>query len=312
MNNSPPPAPSQLNTIMARCEGAYSSITLRGYRSDLEQFIAWCDDLRVPWLPAHPKAVAAFVDHELREKAIATIRRRISAIQFAHQMADLMSPIGHSEVRLALRRAARSKNRRPKQALGLTADLLDRLVAGCPQNLAGMRDAALLSVGYDTLCRSSELTAVTVEDLAEEGQSIEVRRSKADHHGDGRLAYLSPATQLLLRAWMEASEIKTGALFRSLHTCKVSAQPLDTSSVRRLIKRAAARAKVGPDIAAALSGHSMRVGAAQDMMVAGCDTLGIMQAGGWRTHAVLARYVENAAARRIHVRRWRRICASQS
>ena len=48
----------------------------------------------------------------------------------------------------------------------------------------------------------------------------------------------------------------------------------------------------------------MRGGAAQDMMVAGIDTLGIMQAGGWKSYNVLARYVENAAAERMHERRW--------
>ena len=53
----------------------------------------------------------------------------------------------------------------------------------------------------------------------------------------------------------------------------------------------------------------MRVGAAQDMMLAGIDTIGIMQAGGWRSYAVLARYVENAAAERMHERRWQNMGA---
>jgi len=51
----------------------------------------------------------------------------------------------------------------------------------------------------------------------------------------------------------------------------------------------------------------MRVGAAQDMMLSGFDTLGIMQAGGWRTYSVLSRYVENASAARMHERRWESI-----
>lgn len=55
------------------------------------------------------------------------------------------------------------------------------------------------------------------------------------------------------------------------------------------VKVAARRAGFGNEVIRGLSGHSMRVGAAQDMMVAGIDTIGIMQAGGWRTHSVLAR-----------------------
>lgn len=54
----------------------------------------------------------------------------------------------------------------------------------------------------------------------------------------------------------------------------------------------------------------MRVGAAQDMLAAGIDALGIMQAGGWRSQAVLARYVENASAAQMHHRRWQRLAAT--
>jgi hypothetical protein len=48
----------------------------------------------------------------------------------------------------------------------------------------------------------------------------------------------------------------------------------------------------------------MRVGAAQDMMVTGFDMLAIMQAGGWKTATVVARFVENAMTRELHARRW--------
>ncbi len=56
-----------------------------------------------------------------------------------------------------------------------------------------------------------------------------------------------------------------------------------------------------------LSGHSMRIGAAQDMMVAGFDALAIMQAGGWKSANVVLRYVENAATRELHERRWQKL-----
>jgi integrase/recombinase XerD len=98
------------------------------------------------------------------------------------------------------------------------------------------------------------------------------------------------------------ADVPRGPLFRSLHLGKLSRQSLDMSSIRRLIKRATKRA--GLDLSNQLSGHSMRVGAAQDMMVAGFDALAIMQAGGWKSATVLLRYVENAATKELHVRRW--------
>lgn len=293
-----------MDQTFTRCEGAYSEITLRGYRRDLEIFRKWCDAHDLPWLPSNPCAVARFVDAEAPKVAVSTLRRRICAIQFAHRISDVVSPVGHSEVYLALRRAGRAKRRRPNQALGLTTELLGEIVAACPATLAGTRDAALFSVGYDTLCRCSELAAMRVEHLNEGFGSIFVPRSKSDPFGDGRIAYLSPPTQNRLIAWLDAADLCSGPLFRGLHTNKVSEVSLDTCSIRRRIKVAAKRAGLEREMIRGLSGHSMRVGAAQDMMLAGIDTIGIMQAGGWRTYAVLARYVENAAAERMHIRRW--------
>ena len=60
---------------------------------------------------------------------------------------------------MAVRRAARRRPSRPKQVRGLANAIRAKIVAGCPSALAGLRDAALISVGYDTLCRSSELAA---------------------------------------------------------------------------------------------------------------------------------------------------------
>ena len=49
-----------------------------------------------------------------------------------------------------------------------------------------------------------------------------------------------------------------------------------------------------PDVIRKLSGHSMRVGAAQDLMSNGFGMMTIMRAGGWKSINVLARYVEKA------------------
>lgn len=51
----------------------------------------------------------------------------------------------------------------------------------------------------------------------------------------------------------------------------------------------------------------MRIGAAQDMLVAGFDALAIMQAGGWKSANVVLRYVENASTKELHDRRWKAI-----
>jgi hypothetical protein len=111
----------------------------------------------------------------------------------------------------------------------------------------------------------------------------------------------------MLRDWLERAAIREGAVFRGLHTCKVGSSALDTSSIRRLIKSAARRANLPDEVVRSLSGHSMRIGAAQDMLVTGFDQLAIMQAGGWKTANVVLRYIENSATQALHQKRWERL-----
>lgn len=296
--------------VLAICEGAYSIRTAKGYRADLRMFVEWCGERNVPWLPAAPADVAAFVDDQIPRYRISTLKRRLCAIAFAHRMVDLPTPTDANVVKLAVRRAARQKVSRPQQKRGLTHGIRAAIIARCPDTLAGRRDAALISVGYDTLCRSSELAVMRIEHVtfyADGSGSILIPRSKADAAGAGRIAHLSPDTTRLLRGWLDDAGIASGPLFRSLHMHRVADGPLATSSIRRLIKRATERAGLDSALTADLSGHSMRIGAAQDMMVAGFDALAIMQAGGWKSANVVLRYVENASTRELHERRWERL-----
>jgi site-specific recombinase XerD len=296
----------KLETLIARCEGAYSPNTLRGYRKDLDCFKSWCDEKGVEWLPADAGAVSRYVNYLSESLSIATVKRRLCAIRFAHFVAALKNPVDNSDVYLAVRRASLRRRRRPVQSRGLTSQILQKIVDACPDNLTGMRDAALISVGYDTLCRSSELAAMKVTHIQVSAgtTSVFIPLSKSDPFGDGRWAYLSPRTSKLLEDWLQVASIQDGAVFRGLHTRKVGLVALNTSSIRRLVKSAARRADLPAEVVQSLSGHSMRIGAAQDMLVTGFDQLAIMQAGGWKTSNIVLRYIENSSTRQVHQRRW--------
>ena len=256
---------------------------------------------------AEPNFVAEFVDDQAKWHTLSTIKRRLCAIAFVHRLSDLPAPTTHKSVHLAIRRASRLKPRRPKQVRGLSRTILGKIIASCPATLQGARDAALISVGYDTLCRSSELALMEVNHVKFEGDAaapIFIPRSKSDVAGDGRIAYLSPGTALILRRWIDNSGLRSGPLFRALHLNRPYHGPLATSSIRRIIKRATRRAGLDDAVARELSGHSMRIGAAQDMMAAGFDALAIMHPGGWKSANVVLRYVEHTQTRDLHARRW--------
>jgi integrase/recombinase XerD len=282
---------------LSRLEGAYADATLRSYRADMEVFEAWCLRNKRRPLPASPETVAAFITEQAEKRANATIKRRLAAIRKVHRLLRLESPAGDEEVLLALRRAFRKRPSRQRQALGLTRDLRDKLIAVCPQTIHGLRDRAMIAVGYDTLCRRSELVALRVEDLQKTSRgaiSILIRRSKNDQYGEGRVTYLSVETMRILGAWLKAAEIKKGYVFRSLINDRVSEAALHPINVNRILKRTARSGGFSEAEICALSGHSMRVGAAQDMIADGLGILPIMRAGGWRSLNIVGRYVECA------------------
>jgi hypothetical protein len=68
--------------------------------------------------------------------------------------------------------------------------------------------------------------------------------------------------------------------------------------VARIFKHMAQAAGLSPQVIQEISGHSARVGAAQDMAVHGINLAGIMQAGRWKTPQMAGRYIERITARR--------------
>lgn len=155
----------------------------------------------------------------------------------------------------------------------------------------------MIAIGYDTLCRRSELVALRAEDIEPRpngSANILVRRAKNDPDGMGRVAAISAASLSRLRVWLDAAEITEGPLFRPVYGDTVKSRYLSPIVVSRVIKAAARRAEIDAEKIEALSGHSMRVGAAQDLNRRGFDTLTTMRAGGWRSANIVARYVENS------------------
>jgi len=280
-----------------RLEGAYAPSTMRSYRADVEAFEAWCASEGLEPFPAEVRTLCRFLEDQGTQKAPSTVRRRLCAIRKVHRLLGLPDPTRDEEVNLSIRRVRRGKSARPVQAKGMTRNYLDRFLATQPDTPWGLRNRAMLSLGYELLTRRSELVAlrdVDLEDLDDGSLRVLIRRSKADPYGAGRLAFTSPRTAGLVREWMDWRGPIGSYLFCPIYHGKPIDRGLETTSVKRLIKQAAARAGIDPDEVGEFSGHSMRVGAAQDLLKRGFDTAAIMRAGGWKSVNVLARYLEQA------------------
>jgi site-specific recombinase XerD len=295
-----------LMQTLQKIEGAYAPSTLRAYRADFEEFITYSDSVGENALPAPVDAVVSFIQHLVsRGQKSASIRRSIAGIASIHQLSSLPDPTKDVEVKLAIRRMHRQLGREQHQALAITQPLLKKLLAATDDGLRDARDRALISVAYDTLCRRSELLSLRVEDIhlndvtseaANGGASIFLRKSKTDQEAHGRWLHISEGTKIYLQAWLNASEIKEGLLFRGVNRGNRLTNKLDISQLARVYKKLARQANFDEKLVREISGHSTRVGAAQDLLLSGASLPIIMNRGRWSKPDTVMRYVEKIGA----------------
>lgn len=135
---------------------------MRSYYSDVEAFENWCrGNGQTQPFPASVETVCRFLACEGTIKAPSTVRRRLYAIRKAHRLLGLADPTDDEEINLTFRRIRRGKASRPRQAKGMTKGYLKQFLAIQPNNPWGLRNKAMLSLGYDLLARRSELVALT-------------------------------------------------------------------------------------------------------------------------------------------------------
>ena len=292
MNNS------QIQRTIQSLEGAYAPSTIRGYTSDIKSFTNFCASENAKSFPADPQTVVDYLsDQTARGFNPRTLERRLYAIRKFHRLKDLPDPTRDNRVHLSFRRIKRASHARPSQAAALTSRDIDKLLHKGPQCPRTLRNHLIIALGYDLLARRSELVALTDGDCqpAEGGTySFLIRRSKSDPFGSGRLAFCSPRTARLLEEWWAWRGDKTPWLFCPIYKDQPVDRALSCTTVRRTVQSLMLSLGKSEAEARRYSGHSMRVGAAQDLLRRGHDTAGIMRAGGWKSLKVLSRYLESA------------------
>ena len=290
--------------------GAFTANTVRALRADLGIWAAWCAERAVAALPADTDTIAAFVDAMAAVRAPATVRRYVASIALVHRAAGRARPADAAPVKLALKRMHHRHGRRQRQAHPLNWPLRQRLIAAAGDRLIDARNRALVAVAYDALLRRSELAALTVADLAVEPAgwaTLLVRRAKNDPERRGAAVYLARDTVALVNDWLGRSGVRDGRLFRSVDKGGRIGDRLAPGQVPRIVKTMAARAGLPQEVVDGLSGHSTRVGAAQDMIARGIGMPAILQAGRWKSAAMVNRYGERLLAARGAVAQLARI-----
>jgi integrase len=273
-------------------DAARSSATRRAYASDMAAFTAWGGRI-----PASPETVASYLAAS-DSLAAATLRRRLAAIADAHQVVGHPDPTKHPLVRKVFRGIRRVHGARTDAATPLDVDMLARIVAVLPEDLASIRDRALLLVGFFCALRRSELVALAVEDLDRrpDGWIIAIRRSKTDPYGKGQYVPLPALPRPLcptaaLVDWLTIAEITHGPVFRTICGERELASTLPAPQVGSILRQRAAEAGLDVQL---LSAHSLRSGFAVSATRAGIAAAQIQAVTRHRTLGGLAPYIRTA------------------
>ena len=267
----PPTARRALAMAKAKAyqAAADSQSTLRAYATDLANFKAWCEANGFQPMPAAPETVGAYLAAAGLGYALPTLRRRVAAIARAHRIALHPLDTKHPSIRETLRGIARTHGEPGRRSAALTTAEIKRLVAVCGDDLAGVRDRALLLVGFAGAMRRSELVGVDVAHVrpTSTGFRLMIPRSKTDAAGEGaEIGITSGADEATcpvraLRAWLKAAEIVDGAVFRRVtHAGTVGLKRLHPDAVRQILRRRAATAGVKGTLMEPITPHGMRAG----------------------------------------------------
>ena len=305
-------ASTDLQRIRQALDHSVSENTRAAYGSAWRSFEAWAQARAALPLPASPALAAAYLSHLAQERrlAVATVRLHKAALAAMHRAHGHPDPTDNEGVRRVLQGISRAHSRPQRQARPLTSEALAAVKATArtrrplgdgkrreSAQRASWRarvDVALLSVLRDGLLRRSEAAALAWGDveLQDSGSALlQVRRSKTDPTGEGVTLYIGREAAQGLRA------IRPAQLLLDPST------PVFGLSPRQIGRRVQAAARAA-GLGEGFTGHSGRVGMAQDLVRSGVELPALMTAGQWKSSRMPARYTERQAADRGAVARY--------
>lgn len=300
--------------IEAAQQAAKAPSTINTYYHGWQSWRTWAESNGAVASPAQPECVMAWLVALSEEgKKPNTLRSYLKGLHW-HQI-GILSPDGkslpnaaeHPRVRQTLSGLIRQAAHREKQAAPLTFADIGRIRETATKHrrrrgrgmetedqatTRGLMDIAIASVMWNALLRRSEAAALTwgdITDHGEDGGRLLIRRSKTDQEGKGQTLWLSPDTMADLKAIRPLDAKPDDAVFRTR-----LGQPMSADTIARRLKQAA----VDAGIIDSISGHSPRVGAAQDLAASGATIPELMAAGRWHSPAIVAHYVEHIAVDR--------------
>ena len=279
--------------------------TIRAYKSDFKDFLAFCTKNGFKSLPTDSKIVALYLTYLSSGGAkISTLRRRLVSIGVIHKLKghylDTKHPIIIENLMGIKRKIGSFQQGKKPILINQLKSIINVIDNEKTKEIKKIRDKTLILIGFGGGFRRTELVSINYNDveMVLEGVKIVIRRSKTDQFGEGMvkgLPYFSNQKYcpvLHLKKWLELSNIKTGPIFRRFSkSFKLSENRLTDQSVAILLKYYLDIAGIESKN---YSGHSLRSGFATVSAESGADERSIMAMTGHKTTQMVRRYIKEA------------------
>lgn len=279
----------------------YSENTRKSLRACWRVWAEYALMAGLPVFPPTRQDIEGFLVAQIRKKRkVATLQQYLFALDQMYQYARLANPmkdkVGRQLWKKLLDQHELEAEQEQKTGFG-RRELVQVMNSMSGNQAAEVRDRALLLVAYETLTRRSELSSMTVERLTRKKDGsggIKLGKTKTDRTGKGKRLPLTAEAIRRVDEWLALAKVDSGPIWRSVPARWSGAtplpKPLQAQEVARIVKRRLEQAGIDPET---FSGHSLRIGAAQDLVVSGKTDAQIMQAGRWTSPAMVARYTEH-------------------
>ncbi|HBM89336.1 MAG TPA: integrase [Rhodobiaceae bacterium] len=270
-----------------------SENTRKAYASDLQHFYIWGGTI-----PSSAETLAEYLAESATILAVSTLKRRIAAIAWAHRHHGHDDPTKSELVRKLMRGIERHHGFRPSQAQPLLLRDIENISLHCGRGLQGLRDVALLLLGYFGAFRASELTGLNIEDCIFErtGLLVHLGRSKTDQRAKGRWVRIPSGREpscpvRATRKWLISLGRTDGPLFPSItRSGLIREAGITARSLSRIIAMRASDAGINTT---GLSSHSLRAGYVTEALWAGMDPALVARQTGHSTVEMVMRYLRD-------------------